>query len=126
MAKNGLNNVFAMNPLNVRIGDTHQGEEVLWERHMVDFAAQVAGVIVAHVDSVFGKDKGEVYGVYAGKTIDSANEVLGFSVAAHASTAGKLTITMNSTDATSTVNHGEMEIWVTGRVLPVESSDFNG
>jgi hypothetical protein len=126
MAKIGFKNVFPLLPLNAKLANTMQGEELLVERHLVDFAAQVDGVITADVDSVFGKGKGEAYGVYAGKTLDSANHVLGFSVAAHSTTAGKLTITMNSTNSSSVVNHGEIELLITGRILPVDNTDFDG
>lgn len=86
----------------------------------IDPAVMVAGVITVDVTSLFGKDKGEVLGVVPLSTYDAANEGLIFKAAAGA-TAGLVTITINSTDATSTTNLAAFYVFLYGRIFPTDA-----
>lgn len=85
-------------------------------------AAMVAGVIAVDADCVIGKGLGEVLGIVPMQSVVAANEIIGLSVAAHSSDAGKITITINSNDNTSTTNIGAFNVLVFGRILPKDVS----
>lgn len=87
----------------------------------IDPAAMVAGVITVDVVSLFGKDKGEVLGITPLANIEATNELIGLTVAAHSSTAGSLTVTINSTDATSTTNLAAFYCFIYGRIFPTDA-----
>lgn len=88
------------------------------ELHLdVVFGAMVAGVKTVDVDSAFGLGVGEVLGIIPFKTREAANLGLVYSVAA-SSTAGKVTITQNSTSNASTTNVTN-SFYLIGRAYPV-------
>lgn len=82
--------------------------------------AMVAGVKTVDVDSVFGKGKGEVLGIIPFKTREAANVGLVYSAAA-SGTAGKVTITQNSTNSSSTTNVTN-SFYLIGRIFPSAES----
>jgi len=80
--------------------------------------AMVAGVKATDFDCKFGKGQGEVLGVIPLVTKGAGdNESLAFTVAAHSSTAGKITLTMHSSDATAT-DDLTISFIVVGRIYP--------
>lgn len=88
----------------------------------IDPGAMVAGIVEVDIASPFGLGKGEVYGIQLLSTIGADNEIIGASVALHATDAGKLTITLHSNDAVSITNLGEIYALILGRILPYDAS----
>lgn len=86
----------------------------------LDPAAMVAGVITAEVVSLFGKGKGEVLGIVPLANIEATNELIGLTAAA-SSTDGQITVTINSTDATSTTNLAAFYCFIYGRIFPTDA-----
>lgn len=112
-----LDNVF---PLNSALVDpiVKGAVPVAFELHEnVAVGAMVAGVKTVDVTSVFGKGKGVVLGIIPLKTREAANVGLVYSVAAHSTDAGKLTITQNSTSNSSTTNVTNSFL-IFGRIYP--------
>lgn len=109
-------NLFPLNPLDIKVADTHEPEFFAQEFHAaVNFGAMADGIKTVDVDSAFGKDVGTVYGIVALTTKGAGdNEVLAFSAAAHATTEGKITVTMHSSDATAT-DDLTLSFWLFGR-----------
>lgn len=110
-------------PVNSLENDPNARSSVPLLKQLVklDPVAMVAGVITADVVSLFGKDKGEVLGILPLANIEAANELIGLTVAAHASTEGSLTVTINSTDATSTTNLAAFYAFIYGRIVPTDA-----
>lgn len=88
----------------------------------IDPGAMVAGVIATDAVSKIGKGKGEVWGGFLLNSLADTNEPIGCTVATHSSTAGKITITLNSSNSSSTVNLGATKVLVVGKLLPVNPS----
>ena len=116
------NNVFPLNPLDIKVGNTHEPEFLAQEYHKdIAVTALVAGTVDVDVDSIFGKDVGEVHGaiiVNSGGT----DEVFGISAVAHSTTEGKVTVTINSSDATSTTALSTVTFWLFGRPITADYS----
>jgi len=76
------------------------------------------GVKAFDVVSDFGKDQGELFGdgIILLGGFAATNKVL-FAKAAASSTTGKVTVTLESTDATATTNF-TVSFFLVGRVLP--------
>jgi len=116
------NNVFPLNPLDIKLGNTHEPEFLAQEYHKdVDIVAMVAGTITVDVDSIFGKDVGTVHGALLVNN-GGTDEVIGINAVVHASTAGKVTVTINSSDALSTTALGTVTFWLFGRPTTADYS----
>lgn len=114
-------NLIAVNTLDY--DPNARGESPLVNQLVkIDPGAMTSGVIAVDVVSPFGLDKGEVYGIQLLTSKGGDNEILGASVALHASTSGQLTITIHSDDATSTTDLGEIYALILGRILPNDAS----
>jgi len=111
--------IFALNPMS---NDPNMRGEipVVMQLALIDPAALSSGVITVDVVSPFGKGLGEALGVVPLSGIESANDLIGMTVAAHSSTDGSLTITINSDDASSTTNIGEIYVLLIGKILPYD------
>lgn len=110
-------NVFAFNPLS-NDPNLRDNAPMVIQMEKIDPAAMVTGAITVDVKSPFGLGKGEVYGIQLLNTLATTNETIGASVALHSSTAGYLTITINSDNATSTTNISALYCLIYGRILP--------
>jgi hypothetical protein len=75
-----------------------------------------SGVKTVSIDSEFGKGNGEVIGIIGLKTKDSTNKVLSFS-AVPSATAGKVDVTVESTDATATTAL-VLSFFLFGQIVP--------
>jgi hypothetical protein len=85
---------------------------------VIDPGAVTDGVVTVDIDSPFGLGLGTVFGIISLNSIFVANK--GLLVSAVASgTAGKITITINSTDATDDVtDHAAFYVLLFGQILP--------
>lgn len=110
-------NLFAFNSLD-RDPNLRGENPMVVQLVDLDPNALVAGVITVDVDSPFGKGLGEVVGIQLMTTKAATNHALTGSVAAHASTAGKLTITLESTDDTATTNFTSIKALIYGIIHP--------
>ncbi len=110
-------NLFPLNNLTQNI-EMRGSVPMLMEFHQEVMGAMSAGVKTTDFDSAFGLGLGEVLGIQLLNTTDSTNRTLGASVAASA-TAGKVSVTINSTNASSVVNH-TLKFWLYGRIIPKE------
>jgi hypothetical protein len=111
---------FAFNPLSE--DPNKRGTfPILQQLVEVDPPALVAGKITVDVKSRFGKDKGEVFGAYALNTKVADNEVLSVSAAPHATNTGEITITLESSDASSTEDIPPFKLILVGKVLPIDA-----
>jgi hypothetical protein len=112
------NDYFAFNPLSE---DPNKRGNFPILQQLVDVTpgAMVAGVATVDIDSKFGKGKGEVFGAYSLNSRVDVNVVMSVSVVEHATDAGKLTITLEASDAASTVDVGTIKLILVGKVLPV-------
>lgn len=115
-------NLFPLNPLDIKLANTHEPEFFAQEFHKdVAVTALVAGTVDVDVDSVFGKGVGEIEGAVLLNS-GGTDEVIGINVVEHASTSGKVTVTINSSDATSTTALGTVSFWLFGRPKPASYS----
>lgn len=118
-------NSTQFDPVNQR-GEAPYGQEY----HIgVAVGALTAGKATIDVDSVFGKGLGEVYGIQLLNTDGGAavgaftpdlNPVLS-AKAVLSATAGKVAITISTSDATSTDDTLVVSFVLTGRQLPVNA-----
>ncbi len=111
-------NYFPM-PDTSKDPNSRGSSQVLMQLEEIDPGAMVAGIVAVDVDSLFGKGLGTVYGCVLLDTIGADNEILGASVATHASTAGKLTITIHSNSGSSTLNlPATTKVLIYGKITP--------
>lgn len=102
---------------NVR-GESPKGMEL----HInVVAGSMTSGVKAFDVVSDFGKGSGELFGdgIILLGTVAATNKAL-TAKAAIASSAGKVTVTLESTDATETTDH-TLSFFLIGRVLPQDA-----
>lgn len=107
-------NVFPLNDLEHN-PNARGSTPLVKEWHSVTPGALTAGKVAVDLTSIVGKDVGEVVGAQvlgAGKE----GEVLGATVVPHATLTGKVTVTIFSSDATSTYNPGTLTVEIYGRV----------
>lgn len=114
-------NLIALNPLN-RDPNLRGEVPLAIEVQEVDPGAMTAGVVTVDAVSKFGLNKGEVWGAYLLNNIGGANEIIGVSAAAHASTTGSITITFNSSSSSSIINLGSTKVFVVGKIIPSNPS----
>lgn len=114
---NFIEGLFAFNPLSSDPNLRDSVPQVI-QLEKIAPGAMTAGVVTADIKSPFGKGKGEVYGIQLLNTLGDANEIIGASVATHASNDGELTVTFNSNDALSTTDIGEVYCLIYGKIHP--------
>jgi len=111
---NFKSNVFPLNDLEHN-PEARGSTPLVKEWHSVTPGALVAGKKAVDLTSIVGKDVGEVIGARvlgAGKE----GEVIGATVVPHATDSGKVTVTIFSSNASSTYNVGTVTVEVYGRV----------
>lgn len=111
---NFKSNVFPLNDLS-NDPNARGTNPLVKEWHNVTPGALVAGKIAFDLTSIVGKDVGEVIGA---KVFGSGKEgeVLGATVVPHATTSGKVTVTLFSSAAASTYDPGTLTVEIIGRV----------
>ncbi len=115
-----LENLFPLNNL-VANPELRSSVPLVMEYHSEAMGAMVAGVKATDFDSEVGLGKGEVLGIIPLRTKGAGNnEALAFQIAA-SGTAGKVTVTMHSTDAAATDNL-TIPFFIVGRLIPVDVS----
>jgi len=111
-------NLIALNTLE-HSHDLNGAVPLVMQLEKIDPAAMVSGVTTVEVVSPFGTGKGEVLGVLPLNSIVAANKALAISAAA-SSTAGSITLTLNSTSSASTTNLAAFYVLIVGRILPTD------
>lgn len=109
-------NIFAKNTLEA---DPNMRDNIPNVEQLVKIDATLSSGVKAvdDIPSPFGTGHGVVIGAYLLNNKDSVNEILGV-VAEAGGTTGTIKITLESTDATSSVAHTDVMVMVHGQIHP--------